>query len=175
MASVTPTALVPADTPLALQPLRELPLPAPVSYAPQTIGWAFVGVLLLALAAVAVLLVWRRYQRRRYRRAALAELKRIEAELGDAGRRSAALMAIPVLLKRTALAAAPRERSAALTGEAWLAFLRETRGSFDAGSGALLQVISYAPADRVAAVTTDEAALLVAHAREWITRHHVDI
>jgi hypothetical protein len=169
------TSLAPADTPSALKPLRELPLPEPVSWAPQTIGWAAVAVLLTVAMLWAGWMGWRRYKRERYRRVALAELAEIEAALSDAQRRTAALTAIPSLIKRTSLAAAPRERVASLTGDEWLAFLKRTRGRFDARSGALLTLVSYAPAEQVASITPLEVETLVSATRDWIQRHHVEI
>ncbi|MEA3092841.1 MAG: hypothetical protein QOJ04_4183, partial [Caballeronia sp.] len=118
---------------------------------------------------------WRRYKRERYRRVALTELAEIEAALSDAQRRTAALTAIPSLIKRTSLAAAPRERVASLTGDEWLAFLKRTRGRFDARSGALLTLVSYAPAEQVASITPLEVETLVSATRDWIQRHHVEI
>ncbi len=168
-------ALAPADTPSALKSLQELPLPEPVSWAPQTIGWVVVAAVLLAAAVWAAWSVWRRHKRERYRRAALTELADIEVALGDENRRVAALAAIPPLIKRTSLAAAPRERVAALTGEEWLAFLQRTRGRFDARSGALLTLVSYAPADQIAAISTHEVETLISATRDWIQRHHVEI
>jgi hypothetical protein len=171
----TAAAPAPADTPGLLHPLQELPLPAPVSWAPQTIGWVGVAaVLVLALLGVAWA-VWRRHVKRRYRRVALMQLARLEVELQDPAQRIAALAAIPPLIKRASLAAAPRERVAALTGDAWLAFLARTHRGFDARSGALLTLVSYAPSARIAAVSEREAAALVAAARDWIEHHHVEI
>ena len=118
---------------------------------------------------------WRRYKRERYRRVALAELAEIEAALSDAQRRAVALAAIPSLIKRASLAAAPRERIAALTGDEWLAFLKRTRGRFDERSGALLTLVSYAPAEQIASITPLEAETLVSVTRDWIQRHHVEI
>jgi Domain of unknown function (DUF4381) len=167
-----------ADTPASLQSLRELPLPTPVSWAPHTIGWAVIALLLaLGMGCIAWAL-WRRHGRQRYRRIALGELECIEATLAaatDTTRRAAALAGIPALLKRTSLAAAPREQVAALTGDAWLAFLAHTRGHFDAHSGALLCLASYAPADRVAAISQADAQTLLEHARDWIAHHHVEV
>jgi hypothetical protein len=105
----------------------------------------------------------------------LAELAEIEAALSDAQRRTAALAAIPSLIKRTSLAAASRERVAALSGDEWLAFLKRTRGRFDARSGALLTLVSYAPAEQAASITPLEVATLVSATRDWIQRHHVEI
>ena len=169
------TALTPADTPSALKPLQELPLPEPVSWAPQTIGWVAVAVLLMAAAIWAGWMGWRRYKRERYRRVALAELAEIEVALNDAQHRTAALTAIPSLIKRTSLAAAPRERVAALSGDEWLAFLKRTRGRFDERSGALLTLVSYAPAEQIASITPLEVETLVSVTRDWIQRHHVEI
>jgi len=169
------TSLTPADTPSALKPLQELPLPEPVSWAPQTIGWAAVAVLLFVAVVWAGWIGWRRYKRERYRRVALAELVEIEVALNDAQCRKAALAAIPSLIKRTSLAAAPRERVAALSGDEWLAFLKRTRGRFDYRSGALLTLVSYAPAEQIASITPLEVETLVSVTRDWIQRHHVEI
>lgn len=110
---------------------------------------------------------------------ALAELASIEASLAatqtDCAQRASALAAIPRLIKRTALAVAPREQVAALTGDAWLGFLQRTRGRFDARSEALLALASYAPPDQVAAISADEAATLISHTRDWIEHHHVEV
>lgn len=96
-----------------LDKLVEAPEPTPVSWAPQTWGWAALALILLALAAWAV---WRAvacYRANAYRRAALAELDRA----GD----DPALIA--EILRRTALKAYPRTDVASLTGERWLRFL----------------------------------------------------
>ncbi|MFM0171003.1 DUF4381 domain-containing protein [Paraburkholderia sediminicola] len=162
-----------------LQGLQELPLPAPVSYAPQTIGWVFVAFLLLATVLLALWVGWRRYERQRYRRSALQELAGIEASLAtgqaDPLQRAAMLAAIPRLLKRTSLEIAPRAQVAALTGDAWLAFLQRTRGRFDAQTGPLLTLASYAPPEQVARLSPDDAAALIRHARDWIEHHHVEV
>ncbi|OLL28655.1 hypothetical protein BTH42_26415 [Burkholderia sp. SRS-W-2-2016] len=174
--AATPAAPDPSGQ---LHELRELPLPSPVSYAPQTVGWLIVAALLLALLATAGWCYWRRRRRQRYRRAALAELRALEARLaessGDVALRASTLAALPGLLKRTALAAAPRAQVASLTGADWLAYLQRTRGHFDARSGAWLALASYAPAGQVAAISPAELAALIDHARDWIEHHHVEI
>ncbi len=179
MSTASGVALVPPDSSGQLQPLQELPLPDAVSYAPQTIGWVFVAFVLLALLLVVAVAVWRHRRKQLYRRIALAELARIEARLAagpaDFAQRASALAAIPCLIKRTSLAAVPREQVAALTGDAWLAFLQRTRGRFDARSGALLVLASYAPPDRVAAISQEEAMTLIDHTRDWIEHHYVEV
>jgi hypothetical protein len=168
-----------ADASPQLQGLQELPLPAPVSYAPQTIGWLFVAALVLAAVLLALWAARGRYERQRYRRNALQELAGIETSLAsgpaDPMQRAALLAAIPRLLKRTSLEFAPREQVAALTGDAWLAFLQRTRGRFDAQTGALLTLASYAPPEQVAGLSHAEAVALIRHARDWIEHHHVEV
>ena len=168
-------SLRPANTPSAPTALQELPLPEPVSWAPQTVGWLAVFVVLIAATLWAAWAVWRRHQKALYRRVALAELGQIEAALHDDSRRTIALAAIPALIKRTSLAARPRQHVAALSGDEWLAFLKRTNGHFDERSGALLTLISYAPADQIVAIPKNEVDTLLSATRDWIERHHVEI
>lgn len=153
----------------ALKGLQEIPLPPPVSYRPATVGWAVVGVLLLAIAAYAAWRAWRRWQANAYRRAALRELADLETRLGAAATHAGAAAELPALVKRTALACFPRERVAPTTEDEWLAFLDRTcpPGGFVTGAGRLLPKIAYAadqPAD-------GELRDLTALVRRWIERH----
>jgi len=154
-----------AATTDALKALREIPLPPPVSYRPATVGWAVVGLLLLAIVAYAAWRAWRRWQANAYRREALRELADIEARLGAA----ATAAELPALVKRTALARFPRESVASTTEDAWLAFLDRTcpPGGFVTGSGRLLARLAYA-SDRP---TESELRALTALVRRWIERH----
>lgn len=168
-------ALRPADTPGALTTLQELPLPEPVSWAPQTVGWLVVAAVLILAALWAAWAGWRRHKRAHYRKVALTELGQIETALHDDSQRTIALAAIPALIKRTSLAAHPKQHVAALSGEAWLAFLKRTNGHFDERSGALLTMMSYAPAEQIAALPKSEVDTLLSATRDWIQRHHVEI
>jgi hypothetical protein len=83
----------------SIEQLKELGLPAPVSYAPQTWGW---WVLLALLILAALLIGIRRYwqwRRDAYRREGLARL----AQLRERGDDLNALRELPELLKRVAL------------------------------------------------------------------------
>ena len=93
--------------------LEPVPEPAPISMAPQTIGWLWLGLALLIFCA---LLVWRfarHWRRNAYRRAALAELARSAPDASS----------LALLVRRTALAAYPRSAVASLYGDRWLRFL----------------------------------------------------
>jgi hypothetical protein len=92
--------------------------PTNPSWWPPAPGWWVSSVLLLALIAAGI--AWWRNPRRRLRRAALRELRRInitDADLGQTAR------AVQDLLRRYALAAFGHERVARLSGEAWLRFV----------------------------------------------------
>jgi hypothetical protein len=90
----------------SIDQLKELALPAPVSYAPQTWGW---WLLLAVLVLAALLLGLRRYwqwRRDRYRREALARLAQLRGRSDDLN----ALRELPELLKRVALSMPTRSR-----------------------------------------------------------------
>jgi len=150
----------------ALGHLADIVSPTPVPWTPQTAGWAVLaGVLAIAL----LWLVWHavhRWRVNRYRREALAELARLDP--------AAQLAAAPSLLKRCALVAWPRERTAALSGAAWTAFIAaHARGRADPDLARLLDDLQYrTPAD-LAAVPADEARAMVSAARHWISHHRV--
>ncbi len=144
--------------------LQEIAEPPAISYLPQTAGWAVVGgAVMLALIYIG----WRIAMHRRanaYRREALAELARIEAESLHA--------ALPALLKRTAIAAASRPAVASLTGDDWLRFLDRSLGGdrFEKGPGKLLPRIAYAPS-LPADVSKEDLRSLIDLSRRWIRRH----
>ncbi|RON96575.1 alpha-2 type XI collagen [Pseudomonas fluorescens] len=83
----------------SIEQLKELGLPEPVSYAPQTWGW---WVLLALLILAALLIGIRRYvqwRRDAYRREGLARLAQLRSRSDDLN----ALRELPELLKRVAL------------------------------------------------------------------------
>ena len=145
--------------PDALAKLHDFSQPAPPSWLPQTAGWYAVFALLLLLLAWIVWKGWARWRRNRYRREALRELEHIRTS------------AIPALLKRTALAAWPREKVASLSGESWLRFL-DTHGrnsSFSESPSHLLLDLEY----RGGSLTAEEEHALRQMAGHWIRSHHV--
>ena len=115
------------NLPQLLNLMHELVMPEPVAWLPQTPGW---WIVLGWILAVLLLLAWqfaRRRRRNRYRRDALLELKAIAAqpELGP----EESAQCIAVLLKQTALVAYPREDVAALYGDDWAQFLKDSSGN----------------------------------------------
>lgn len=160
-------AEAPAADPVA--GLVDIPLPAPVSLWPHTPA---AQVMILVLAASLIAGTWwllRRRRANRYRRAALHELGAIEARLAsepDADLSSA----LAALVRRTALAAFPREQVATLAGPAWLAFLDRTSDSsdFSQGPGQALEIAAY----RHTPAGAQRQHVLAGLVREWIRTHH---
>jgi Ca-activated chloride channel family protein len=148
--------------------LIDFPLPREVGLWPETWASRFATVLVLLATLVALWLIVRRRRANRYRREALAELARVERTGAAPGE---VLTRISLLLRRTALAAFPREEVAPLTGAAWLAFLDRTSGSrqFSEGDGRPLASGPY----RAVPPADAEVRSLFVLARRWIGGHHV--
>jgi len=141
-----------------LDTLEPVPEPPPISMLPQTAGWIWLS---LALLALAIWLVRRQVLRHRanaYRRVALARLERAK---GDP-------TAIALIIRRTALSAYPRRLVAGLHGVDWLDFLDRSYGGngFRQGSGRVLATAPYTPSK-----PTPDLETLTA---EWIRRHRND-
>jgi len=147
--------------PAALDRLHDFYQPPPPSWMPQTAGWYVVFGLFFLLAAWIAWRVFARWRRNRYRREALRELEHAD------------VFAIPVLLKRTALAAWPRKDVASLSGESWLHFLEihGGRANFAKDSSHGLLDLDY----RGAPPAPEEEHAIRQAAADWIRRHRVRV
>jgi hypothetical protein len=86
------------------------------------------------------------------------------------------LLTLAALLKRTALAAWPREEVAALSGEAWGDFLSRHAGSAKVSAptlGKLVVDTEYRGSAALANLSSSDARALAQACRQWITRHRV--
>ncbi len=151
------------NLPQLLDLMHDLVRAEPVAWTPQTVGWAVVGVWLLAITG---LVIWNRIQhwrRNRYRREALAELRQI-VEQQELDQQTMAY-AIAKLLKRTALAAFGRDRVADLYGKEWADFLRRS-----SRNDSLIERNADALGSAAYSKAADGQALL-APAKRWIQVH----
>jgi hypothetical protein len=181
--------------------LKELALPAPISYAPQAWGW---WVLLAVLVVTALLLGARRYwqwRRDRYRREALARLAQLQQRSGDLS----ALRELPELLKRVALSmpntvavgasllamargqsptvlnvpASSRAGSlpqgpASLGKDDWQVFLQQhLKQQLPADFSQKLALLAYAPEATLRALPAEQRQQLFDTCKTWVERHHV--
>ena len=155
-------------SPDLLAQLRDIHLPPPPSFWPPAPGWWLLAAVVVALAVLA----WRRLPgwlaRRRLRRAILGELAALRRR-ADSGEASASVAAdVSVLLRRAALARAPRGAVAGLSGERWLAWL-------DAGLGAKARDFREGPGRHLASApyggpAPADAAALLDLAERWVRR-----
>lgn len=174
-----------ADMPLAidaqavldqLHPLQVPPVPA---WSPQAPGWTVLAAVALTALAVLAWRTFRRWRAGRHRRAALAELQRLRASMRDPALRLAAARAIPALVRRLALAHAPRAEVAALHGADWHAWLDRSLGDparpFSSGVGRSLGEVlgdwAYRPAETLPWELLEPSLDLV---ERWIRTHRVE-
>ncbi|WP_095128301.1 DUF4381 domain-containing protein [Pseudomonas sp. Irchel s3h14] len=145
----------------SIEQLKEIALPAPVSYAPQTWGWW----VLLCLLVIAVLLVSaRRYwqwRRDRYRREALVRL----AELQNSDDQLNALRELPELLKRVALSM-PTDWNTTPVGAA----VRRS-DLLAKASGQATSMLNGSPSSRASPLPQDPAALGGEDWQAFLVRH----
>lgn len=151
-------------------PLRDVHLPAGVSWWPPAPGW---WLLLVAVLLVAVGFVlwrywrfWHRWHPRYRARRALAGIRIDYARHGDP---KTLLRDLSGCLRRVALTVAPRPEVAALTGQAWLAFLDHyvPGQPFQTGAG---RVLADGPYQKSPDVDTDALLSLSEQAIEAMTR-----
>lgn len=142
-----------------LDKLHDFYQPPPPAWTPQTAGWYLLFAIAGLLVTWSAVHLGRKWFADRYRREALRELSLLDPNEFSA------------LLKRTALAAWPRERVASLSGAAWLEFLNKAADD---------EVFRHSPADRIEDLalrpetlsSEDEQTLRDAVA-VWIRRHRV--
>jgi LPXTG-motif cell wall-anchored protein len=147
-------------------PLRDIHLPEPVSWWPPAPGWWLLsGLLLLAIVSG-----W--YWRRRRERLRWSAINLAREELTDIQQRFQTrndtvecARRLSILLRRLSISLFPRNETAGLTGDKWLAFLDRPMAekAFTEGRGRLLVEAPYRPAVEKAEVET-----LLSLCREWI-------
>ena len=160
----------PQDPLAALHPLRD---PAAIGWWPLAPGWWLLIALAVVAGAIACYYLLKRYRTNAYRRMALRQLQDIQSALHDdvEGEREIhrAVADTNALLKSVALRIFPRHDIAALSGEAWLAFLNKTRQSESTDTAF---AASFANAAYQQQPELDAEQLFLA-SRHWITKHRV--
>ncbi|MEO6676277.1 MAG: DUF4381 domain-containing protein [Pseudomonas sp.] len=158
----------------AIEQLKELGLPAPVSYAPQTWGWwVLLGLLVLAVVLVSAHKVWQ-WRRDRYRREALVRLAELQRRSDDLS----ALRELPELLKRVALSIPSKTWNTvpvgALSGDEWQAFLQQhTSQPLPPDFSQHLAQLAYAPDAILRALPAEHRQHLFDTCKRWVEHHHV--
>lgn len=164
--------LVKSTDPASLQNLNDIVLPATVGWWPLAPGWfVLLGLLLVALAWIAYKAM-QRWKNNRYRRAALHQLQLLALSIQSGQNRDAGLRQIPILLKRTALSAYPRELVASLSGKEWYRFLNSTvqTPGFTSTVTDVLKRISYGGGE-LSAIEPAAASAVLDASKYWLQHH----
>jgi hypothetical protein len=134
--------------------LRDIHLPDPLSIWPLAIGWYVLAALILLGLILCLSVIIRRRRFTRARRAALAELARIQTN---------DISQLSMLLRRTALAYYKQANIEAITGKAWIEFLKATHKKplFNEDDARLLTEASYQK-------NAKSTPALTAKCRRWI-------
>ena len=103
--------------------LEDIVLPGNAAWWPLPLGWWLVMLILLGILSIAVI-SYRHYRRNQYRRVALQLLQQALNDWQQHQDTSLAITTMLSLLKRTAVTAYGRD-SGALSGNRWLAFLKQ--------------------------------------------------
>ncbi len=109
-----------------LAQLKDIHLPAPVSWWPLAPGWYVLIAVLLCSAIIIFYRLYRRHQHAKAKKYALTLLMNYQQHYEQEQNAAWASARISELLRRVALAYYPRTDVASLHGEAWLRFLNET-------------------------------------------------
>ena len=156
----------------AIEQLKELGLPAPVSYMPQTWGWwALLGIVLVALLAVAARAYWH-WRRNRYRREAMQRL----AQLRTHDDPLSALRELPTLLKRVALSMPVPQAAGTLQDAEWQAFLnKHSTQPLPEDFSQQLALLAYAPDEQLLALPGELRQQVFDTCALWVEQHHVAV
>lgn len=150
-----------SNDPASLDNLYDIIEPVSVSlWWPLAPGWWLllaVALLLIGLITWRLAVVWKKNE---YRRLALKEIESIPDP-----------RTLPVVLKRVALAAYPRETVAGLAGKRWISFLNhEVHGCFDDEAGRLMLALDYGK-EESQPLKEEEYKAVIDSIRTWIQKH----
>lgn len=158
----------------SIDQLKELALPDPVSYMPQTWGWA--ALLLVILLGLSLWAVYRnqKWRRNAYRRDALARLAQLQRALTSDSGQLAALRELPELLKRVALSMPGQPQVGTLSGDAWQTFLvRHSPERLPPDFDQQLARLAYAPDAHLQRLDSAQRLHLLSLCKVWVEHHHV--
>jgi hypothetical protein len=110
-----------------LSQLHDIHLPTPVSPWAFAPGWYLLGVVLFGMLCVMVRKTYQLHAQKRRKQDILHMLSSLKTEQDRVPNSQKTCAAVSELLRRVALMCFEREQVAGLQGDAWLAFLNQTR------------------------------------------------
>lgn len=129
--------------PNPLQNLRDIHLPAPISFWPLAPGWYFLLAGILIILLISGFFAYKYWKKYAYRKTVLNKLQQLYTNYHQ--RPSETMMEISKLLRRSSLATASRNEVAGLYGIDWLHYLDRTAQTdqFTQGAGKILIELPY--------------------------------
>lgn len=160
----------------SLSELQDIIMPEAVGFFPPAPGLYPIGLILIAIAVNFFINQYRNYKQNRYRRQAMDQLKGLEKIIissSDETLRINAASSLPVLLKRTAITAFGREKTAALSQNSWMNFLNSkiSRTRFSSDMAGILSICAWGSKDQILAISRDTFKELLSLMGAWITTH----
>lgn len=128
-------------------PLRDIHLPAEISWWPLAIGWWLLPVvIILSVFLIVKFIKYKRLNKKiAYRKIALNELNHLRSKYKDENNSIELIRSVSSLLRRITLSYLPRENAASLTGKNWVSLLNELSSHtiFTDETGLLLEQAPY--------------------------------
>ncbi len=142
--------------------------PAPLTFTWGAPGWYVLAAGVLLLLILVAIIIYRHYQKNKYRRSALSWLEEREGILS--AQPDQLVYDATMLMKRVAITRYGRSEVAALRDKEWIAFLNKACESslFTETDGAWLNKILYMPGETV---KENEARGFIAKTKKWIRDH----
>jgi len=148
-------------------PLKDIHLPAAVSWWPPAAGW-WLLLLIVVLAAAGIWWWYRASEPRRLtkrlRRVAGRDIDHLLAEYRNTRDGSQSLQELSILLRRVAMTFSPRGRVAGLSGEKWTGWLAATDVRCELDSRAL-EILADGPYQRTHG---NEVEAVIERCRRWL-------
>ncbi len=155
--------------------LRELFLPGGTGWFPETIGWVYLSVLLLALTVIYCLHRYHHWKTQAYRRDAIKSLTLMRDELSQTSSMQTNPLSIrdlPRLLRLVALTSSTREQVTKLHGQSWINWLNTKAGKqiFQVEDAEFLSQLAYANPDQI---DLERSRHLITAVELWVSMDHV--
>lgn len=143
--------------------LRDIHLPDAIGWWPPAIGWWLLAILIPLLIVLSIVL-YKRITRKTAKKTAKKLLLKLKQDKTIDDKHK--LQEISALIRRVAISVSPREKTASLTGQAWLNYLDSSVNGtpFTEGAGSLLADAHYQQAQ----ATDLDISQLIALCEDWL-------
>jgi hypothetical protein len=142
--------------------------PEAISWFPQAVGWQLLLMVLFLLAIQKIYSSWQAYKKNKYRREALHWLQQFC--VSDEHAQQENIRQLPVLIRKTAMAAFGRVATVSLIGEDWDKWLDErcSHSNFSTQCPKVLYQLAYAPKIDL---NENQLTELLSQLKLWVTYH----